>query len=144
MAPSGHCGGAANALSTLITVPGGARLWYSDEDVAFLQDDRTDEAAIRNKDSQTILFLVDSGYTPDSVVKAITSGDFTLLEHTGLISSRLQKPGPAVPAGGSTQADPTLPGYEQPEPPELGESSQPPAPAAPAATGATGATGAGS
>jgi hypothetical protein len=43
------------------------------------------------------------GYKPDSVVKAVTTGDLTLLEHTGLFSVQLQPAGTKAPA---TPAEP--------------------------------------
>lgn len=71
----------------------GVELTYDARDVAFLRDDASLEAVIRQKDSFTIRSLVDAGFTPDSVVAAIAAGNWQLLEHTGLFSVQLQKPG---------------------------------------------------
>lgn len=98
---------AAAALSVITAVPDDSRLWYDDTDVPFLQEDRTDEAEIRGANAKTILSLIQAGYTPDTVVTAVDSGDFTLLKHTGLVSVQLQKSAP-VPAGGTNEPDPTI------------------------------------
>jgi len=100
---------AAGALSTIVPTPSGTRLWYDDRDVSFLQEDVTDAANIREQDAKTILTFVQGGYTPESAIQAVTTGDLTQLKHTGLVSVQLQKPGPAVPAGGEIQPDPMLP-----------------------------------
>jgi phage portal protein BeeE len=106
---------ASGALSTLLTIPTMSRLWYDDRDVSFLQEDVKDAADIRQIDAAAIHELIGSGFFPTSVIEAVTTGDYSKLRHTGLISTLLQKPGPAVPAGGTQQDDPTLP--DDPEPP---------------------------
>lgn len=107
---------AMGALSTLVNTPGGARLWYDDRDVMFLQEDVKDTAAIRANDANTIHTLISAGYFPDSVVEAVSTGDYSLLKHTGLVSVQLQKPGPPLPPGGTVQDDPTLPDDEEQSP----------------------------
>ncbi len=85
---------AAGALQNLLQVPpGGARLWYDDRDVSFLQEDVLDAAEIRGRDAQTMRTLVDGGFNPDSVIAAITTGDMSLLTHSGTLSVQLQPPG---------------------------------------------------
>jgi phage portal protein BeeE len=106
---------AAGALSTLVPPPTASRLWYDDRDVSFLQEDVKDAADIRSADATTIRTLIEAGWFPDSAVEAVTTGDWTQLRHTGLIASTLQKPGPPLPPGGTTQIDPTLP--DDPNPP---------------------------
>lgn len=93
---------AAGSLSSLINVPGDAELWYDDRDISFLREDRRDAAEIQRTKTASISSLISSGYTADSVVKAIESEDFSLLEHTGLFSVQLQ------PAG-TTFSDSTTP-----------------------------------
>jgi phage portal protein BeeE len=116
---------AAGALSTIVPVPSGSRLWYEDSDVAFLQEDVTDAADIQAQNAKTILTLIQAGYEPDAVIAAVSIGDFSSLDgqHTGLVSVQLQKAGPAVPPGGTVQPDPTL----------KNDPTQPPAPALPPA-----------
>lgn len=73
--------------------PDGSELWYDDRDVPFLQQDAKDASDIRFKDAQTIRQLTDAGFTPDSAVAAVETGDFTQLEHSGLYSVQLQPAG---------------------------------------------------
>ena len=84
---------ACGALQTVLDVPDGAELWYYADDVPFLQEDQADAAAIRSKDALTLESLIRGGFTPDSAVTAVTSGQFESLEHTGLVSVQLQPPG---------------------------------------------------
>lgn len=83
----------AGSLQTLIPAPGGSRLWYDDRDIQFLAEDKKDLAEVHQLETQQIRTLVDGGYKPDSVVAAVTAGDFSLLQHTGLYSVQLQPPG---------------------------------------------------
>jgi hypothetical protein len=90
---------ACSALQVIARPPdAGARLWFDDRDVSFLQEDVKDEADIRAQHAQTIKTLVEAGYTPGSVVEAVTTGDFTVLAHSGLLSVQLQEPGAQAPA----------------------------------------------
>ena len=85
---------AAGCLAQLLQSPDpAARLWYDDSDVPFLQEDVLDAADIRSKDASTMRQLVDGGFDPNSVVDAVTTGDMTLLRHTGNLSVQLQPAG---------------------------------------------------
>lgn len=103
---------AAGSLATLVPAPAGAELWFDDRDIAFLREDRGDVADIQNKQANTVLQLVNAGYEPDSVTQAVANEDMTLLQHTGLYSVQLQKPGepgePGVPVAQNGQR-PALP-----------------------------------
>lgn len=91
---------AAGSFEKIVNVPGGSELWYDARDIPFLQEDQKDAAEIQNRKATTIQVLVNSGYTPDSVIAAVDADDMTLLEHTGLYSVQLQPPlpnGPAAP-----------------------------------------------
>lgn len=89
---------ACAALSTIVPPPDpGSRLWFDDRDVSFLQEDVKDEADIRQSHAQTIRTLVEAGFSPESAVAAVSSGDFTALQHTGLLSVQLQEPGATAP-----------------------------------------------
>ena len=88
---------AAGSLETIIRAPSGARLWYDDRDIAFLREDRKDAAEIHRIKAVTIRQLVDAGYRPESVVKAVEAEDMGLLAHSGLFSVQLQPPRPSVP-----------------------------------------------
>lgn len=84
---------AASTLETLVPPPPASQLWFDTHDVAFLREDEKDAAEIQSRQSAAMRQLIDGGYTPDSVVSAIDTGDWTLLEHTGLLSVQLQPPG---------------------------------------------------
>lgn len=85
---------AADALQNLVPPPVPAtRLWYDDRDVSFLQEDVIDSADIKQKDAMTMRTLVDGGFDPQSVIDAVTTGDMTLLQHSGSLSVQLQPPG---------------------------------------------------
>ncbi|WP_255951551.1 phage portal protein [Streptomyces odontomachi] len=93
---------AAGSFGHLIRPPGGGvsgavRLWYDARDVPFLREDAKDAAEIQGVQSRTIRTLVDAGYTPESVMAAVTASDWTLLVHTGLFSVQLQAPGTSAP-----------------------------------------------
>ena len=77
---------AAAALETILEPPDGAHLWYDTRDVAFLRDDAKAEADIRSKDANTLGALHRAGYTAESSILAVTTGDYSQLVHTGLIS----------------------------------------------------------
>lgn len=104
---------AAGSLEHLVSPPGGigrgVRLWYDARDVPFLREDAKDAAEIQGLQSRTIRALVDAGYTPASVQRAVQAQDWGLLEHTGLFSVQLQKPGQT----GGTPAASTPPEDEE-------------------------------
>lgn len=81
----------AAALSTVVDVPEGSRLWYDDRDIPFLQDDARDAAEILNVKSQAIASLTRDGFSGESAVAAVSSGDLRLLKHTGLPSVQVQQ-----------------------------------------------------
>jgi phage portal protein BeeE len=83
----------AGSFSTIIDVPGGAELWFDERDISFLQEDLKDEAEIQHKEAITIRQYVDAGFTSESAVAAVESGDLNRLVHTGLFSVQLQPPG---------------------------------------------------
>lgn len=92
------------SMETIIPVPDGARLWYDEDHIPFLAEDVKDAAEIQQLHAQAIRTLVDGGYKPESVIDAVTAGDFSRLEHTGLFSVQLQPPmpeGPPEPANGT-------------------------------------------
>ncbi len=76
-------------------MPAGAQLWYDDRDIPFLRDDAKDVAEIAATQAQTIKALQEAGWDPDTVIKAVTSGDFDQLigQHTGLMSVQLRPQG---------------------------------------------------
>ncbi|REE62131.1 phage portal protein BeeE [Streptomyces sp. 3212.3] len=88
---------AAGSLAQITNVPAGAELWYDDRDISFLREDRRDAADIQGVQARTIRSLVDAGYEPKSVTAAVMAEDYSLLQHTGLYSVQLQKPGAGRP-----------------------------------------------
>lgn len=88
----------AAAMQSVLTVPAGARLWYDDRDIPWLRDDVMDQAEIKSREALTIESLIRAGYKPDTVVDAVTSGDYHRLVHTGLYSVQLQPAGASTPA----------------------------------------------
>jgi phage portal protein BeeE len=99
---------AAGSLAPLITKPTGGsgqvRLWYDATGVPFLREDRKDAVEIAQSQAATIRQLIETGYAPDSVVRAVMSEDYGLLlgQHTGRVSVQLQAPG----AGETDSNDP--------------------------------------
>jgi phage portal protein BeeE len=93
---------ATASLAKFVSPPGGSRLWYDTRDVEFLKEDRKDAADILSLTASTMRQLVDAGYTPNSVVAAVDTGDLTKLVHSGLYSVQLRPAGdmnvPPVPA----------------------------------------------
>jgi hypothetical protein len=93
---------AAGSMAPLVQMPkgGNVRLWYDASDVPFLREDEKDAADIQSTQAQTIRQLIDAGYTPESAVAAVEATDWRLLQHTGLYSVQLQKPGADNPTQG--------------------------------------------
>lgn len=85
--------GACGALEPIIEVPVGAELWYDATDIAYLQEDAKDAAEVQYKQSEALKRLVEAGFTPESAMVAVDSNDLSRLEHSGLVSIQLQKPG---------------------------------------------------
>jgi phage portal protein BeeE len=84
----------AGSIETVMKVPdSSSRLWYDTTDVPFLREDEADAANIASVRATTIASYITAGFTPESSVKAVDSGDLGLLQHTGLVSVQLSKPG---------------------------------------------------
>jgi phage portal protein BeeE len=98
----------AGSLAGIIDVPGGAELWYDGRDIPFLQEDQQDAAQIQQTQAITIRELINAGYEPDTVVKAVLAQDYSILKHTGLVSVQLQEPGANPGASASNGAVPAL------------------------------------
>jgi phage portal protein BeeE len=84
---------ASSALANVVNVPGGSELWYDTRDIAFLREDLKERADVQFIKAQTIKQLVEAGFTPESASKAVEAEDMNLLQHSGLTSVQLQKPG---------------------------------------------------
>lgn len=92
----------AGAIAPILDVPSGAELWYDARDVAFLREDAKDLAELQSTTMATINAAIAAGWTPDSAKAAILAEDFSLLEHSGLMSVQLQPP--VDPAGDAEKA----------------------------------------
>lgn len=86
------------ALQTITSVPENSRLWFDPSDISFLQEDMKDRAEIQSVQAAAIRQLVDAGFEPESIKKAIGANDYSRLTHTGLFSVQLQPPGSQDPA----------------------------------------------
>jgi phage portal protein BeeE len=98
-----------SSLAVLVNVPSDAELWFDTADMPLLREDAKDAAEITQLQASTIVALVNGGFTPESAKAAVTSGDLSLLKHTGLLSVQLQAPGTAPPAGQAAIAPPAAP-----------------------------------
>lgn len=103
---------ACAALSTIVTVPPMAELWYDDRDISFLREDQKDAAEIQQVKASTINAYITAGFTPESCVAAVDADDRSLLVHSGLVSVQLQPPGQGVP---TDTAAGEVPGETPPE-----------------------------
>ncbi len=88
----------AASLAPLVDVPDDAELWPDTSDMPILRDDSKAAAEILQLQASTMVSLVNAGYEPDSVKMAVTTGDFSLLTHSGLLSVQVQPPGSAAPS----------------------------------------------
>jgi HK97 family phage portal protein len=93
---------ACASLSKLVTVPDGSQLWYDTSDISALREGEQARAETVQTLSLAAQALITSGYEPQSVTDALTSGDLSLLKHTGAIPTALYpdgKPPVAQPKG---------------------------------------------
>ena len=92
-------GSFCDALESIVVLPartkrrGPARLWYSDADVAILNDDRIERADIQAKQASMMVTLKREGYTPDSIKEYAITGNPDVLVDGGYVSVQLYKPG---------------------------------------------------
>lgn len=91
---------ACGALAPLVNVPSDAELWYDTRDIPFLREDVKDLAVVQSQQAATINALLAAGWTSDSAKAAVLAEDFSLLQHSGLMSVQLQPP---VKPGGEEQ-----------------------------------------
>lgn len=95
----------AGAMSTLLIAPRASRLWFDDRDISFCQEDVKDAADIKQVEAQALKTLIDGGFDPDSAIEAVTTGDFSVLTHSGLVSVQLQPPGTLADGPAADPAD---------------------------------------
>jgi phage portal protein BeeE len=105
---------AAASMATLVPPPPGSELACDTRDVPFLREDQKDAAEIQQVKAQTIRTLIDAGFEPDSVVRAVDADDRSLLVHSGLYSVQLQPPGIGQPPNAQDPQRPQLNGSPLP------------------------------
>jgi phage portal protein BeeE len=66
---------ACGALSQLLDIPAGNRLWYDTSDIAALQDSETARAQSALVRAQALLAVRQAGYDPQSAIAFVDSGD---------------------------------------------------------------------
>jgi phage portal protein BeeE len=102
------------ALGQLLDVPAGNRLWYDTSDIQALQDGEMERGQTALVRGQALLALVQAGYTHESAVAAVESGDLSQLQAGGLgtpgSSAPVQHllPQPGQPGATATPLPPTL------------------------------------
>lgn len=92
---------ACASLAKLVKVPTGSQLWYDTSDISALREGEKDRADAMQTQALAAQALIQSGYEPDSVTAALTSGDMSQLKHTGAIPTALYPDGKAPQSGGS-------------------------------------------
>ena len=106
------------ALEPLVPgLPTGSRLWTNTADIAALQDGEQVKAQVALVRAQALLTLVQAGFTADSAVTAVDSGDITLLEpdpdapESPAAPTQVQHllPQPGQPGAVADPLNPTLP-----------------------------------
>jgi HK97 family phage portal protein len=93
---------ACASLGKFLTIRDGAELWFDTRDIPALRDAEELRQKGNAQLSIAVVNLVNAGYDPDTVVAAVTSGDMTLLKHTGLVSVQLSPAG-LIPETGGTK-----------------------------------------
>jgi hypothetical protein len=72
------------ALSQLLDVPSGNRLWFDVADIAALQDGELEKGQAALVKAQALLALVQAGYTHESAVASVDASDLSQLQAGGL------------------------------------------------------------
>lgn len=84
---------AIDAFRPLLPAPANGELWIDVSGIAALQADALDDAQVMAQQAMTMRTLVDGGFVPASVIEAVTTGDMSRLQHSGLLSVQTQAPG---------------------------------------------------
>src|SRR5258707_3139896 len=75
---------ACGALSQLLDVPAGNRLWFDTSDIAALQDGEMERGQAALVRAQALLALVQAGYTHESAIAAVDAMDLSQLKAGGV------------------------------------------------------------
>lgn len=81
------------SLERLLEPPVMSELTYDRDRILALQEDQADAAKISMTNAQAIRALTESGWSTESIVEYIATGDVSKLTHTGVFSVQLQEPG---------------------------------------------------
>lgn len=79
-------------LAPLVTVPDGSKLWYDTADIAALREGEQERATTLQTLAGAANAWITAGYVPESVTKALESGDLGQLVHSGRVSVQLYDP----------------------------------------------------
>ena len=107
--------GACGALSQLIDVPAGNRLWFDTSDIAALQDNAMTRGQAALVRAQALLALVQAGYTHESAIAAVDSMDLSQLKAGGAGTPASSQPvqhllgQPGQPGATAAPLPPTMP-----------------------------------
>ena len=96
------------SLARIMNVPVGAELWYDDRDIPALKEDIQDKAKELQEKATAANQLVSAGYTRESIISALDSGDLTELVVDPLPPSVQLQP-PAKDTVSNPGATPALP-----------------------------------
>lgn len=107
---------AATSLEAIVSPPTGAALWFVTRDLPFLAMDASDAATVQSQEATTITALVRDGFTPESAIAAVTNQNWSLLQHTGLVSVQLLPPGSEKPAAAPADNQPANDPADDPAP----------------------------
>jgi len=95
----------AGSIENVVPAPDSASmLWCDTSDIPFLREDEADAANIAAVQASTVNTYITAGFKPDSVIKAVTSGDLGLLVDSGLRSVQLMPAG-STPNGSSSETN---------------------------------------
>lgn len=109
----GHWRSACASLAKLIEVPADSRLWFDESGIAALRQGEKEQADTMMTLANAANSLIMAGYTPTSIAVALSAGDITLLDHSGLVSVQMQalqeQETAKVPPVSNTQAQTKVP-----------------------------------
>jgi phage portal protein BeeE len=109
---------ACAALQKLVNVPSDAQLWYDTSDIAALQAAETEKAQVTQVSAAAMLTFIQAGFTPESTISAVTSGDLSLLVPDPNSQASGDKTGQA-PGVQSVLTKPQTPASKMPMPASL-------------------------
>ncbi len=91
--------GLCASLEQITHRPAGHELMFDPGAVLFLQEDQKDAAEVTAANATAVRQLIDAGYDPDAIVRAVSGGNLAALlgEHSGLTSVQLTPPAEATP-----------------------------------------------